>query len=96
MFNISWNYLCSLRLIVFEIVKQKAASATEFLQYMHICHLVLFCSSCPLHVCIYLCYSSFYSQKKLSVERDEELHVNRLDPVVSEEKSASIEQLPEK
>jgi len=28
------------------------------------------------------------------VERDEELHVNRLDPIVSEEKIAAIKQLP--
>ena len=31
MSNISWNYLCSIHLIVSDIVKQKAASVTEFL-----------------------------------------------------------------
>jgi len=96
MSNISWNYLCSLSLIVFDIIKQNTKSATEFLNYMRICHLVLFCSSCALHVCIYLWYASFFSQNKLCVERHEELHKNRLDPVVSEEKSVYIEQLPEK
>jgi hypothetical protein len=95
MSNISWNYLYSLRLVVSEIIKQKATSVTEFVYCMRICHLVLFCSGCALHVCIYMCYVSFFSQKKWSVERDEELHENRLDLPVSEGKRAPIE-LPEK
>jgi hypothetical protein len=91
MSNISWNYLYSLPLVVFEIIKQQATSVTEFVYCMRICHLVLFCSSCALHFCIYMCCVSFFSQKKWSVERDEELHENRLDLPVSEGKRASIE-----